>query len=49
MAAAQRIAFSRGLAENNVIDQDSGKHTPGSQNRSGKVVALECVVVRQIW
>ena len=39
--ATQQVAFSRGLAENDVLDRDDSKHTPDSQHRRGKAVAQE--------
>jgi hypothetical protein len=39
--ATQRVAFSRGLAENDVLERDDSKHTADSQHRRGKAVGLE--------
>ena len=47
VSVAQRPSFSRGLAEEHVIDRDGMLHTSDSQNRQGKAVGLEAIVGRQ--
>lgn len=44
MNRTQRLSFSRGLAEREVVDRDDGTHTPAYQNRRGKAVGLEAIV-----
>ena len=42
--AAERPSFSRGLAEDDLVDRQSGKHSSDFQNRRGKAVGLEAGV-----
>ena len=41
LPSVQRVAFSRDLAENDVLNRDDSKHTTDSHHRRGKAVELE--------